>query len=222
MTNKKQTILAIECAAGSVSTCVYAGDILSEQYADIPYSHVTELMPMVDSVVNISGLKKADIDAVAVSTGPGFFTGLRIGLATANGLAMGLDVPLYGISTLQAFAHQVNVQGKVLILLETKRADFYGQVFDGVDAVSGILVLNEEEITLLIATVQYVVGSGLKRFLKNNTIGDTVTMLNTFDFPTASSVAVAVEHALASGVKLSSEPLYLRSPDVGKKKTPKA
>ena len=214
MEKQNKNILAIECAGGSVSACLYSGEVVSQQYADIPYGHVKTLMPMIVSVINAAGLDRNDIDTIGVSTGPGFFTGLRIGLATAQGLNIGLGAPVLGVTTLESFAHQVNLKGVGLIIMETKRSDYYAQIFNGLNPVGEILVLEEDGIVALLPDVKTLTGSGVKRFLENNTVPDTIYIPQTFDFPTASSVAKAVVHNMALGNDMPSEPLYLRKPDV--------
>jgi tRNA threonylcarbamoyladenosine biosynthesis protein TsaB len=69
-----------------------------------PGAHAEKLVLLVDEVFEKAGLIFGDLDAVAVSQGPGSYTGLRIGVSTAKGIAYGLDIPLIGINTLQAMA----------------------------------------------------------------------------------------------------------------------
>ncbi|MDP6786418.1 MAG: tRNA (adenosine(37)-N6)-threonylcarbamoyltransferase complex dimerization subunit type 1 TsaB [Rhodospirillales bacterium] len=93
------------------------------------------IMPMVRQVMTEAGARFADIDLVAVTIGPGAFTGLRIGLAAARGLALAAGLPCLGVTTLDAVAAGVGAAerraGTVLVVLETKRADVYAQFFDG-------------------------------------------------------------------------------------------
>ncbi len=209
MTHDNKTFLAIESAGGSISACLYKGQVLSAQYADIPYGHIVHLIPMIESVVNASGMTKDDIDAIAVSTGPGFFTGLRIGLATANGLGLALQKPVYGVTTLEAFAHQVNARGSVLIIMETKRVDFYVQVFDGVEARKELKIATIEDIIPMLEAVDFIAGSGVERFIKTHPVKDE-KILKSFDFPTAESVAKSVVKALSEGRELTTNPEYHR------------
>lgn len=87
------------------------------------------LVPMIQSVMQKADVGFADLDRIAVTIGPGSFTGVRIGLATARALSLASGKPLVGISTLELLLAQSGVTGDALVLVDTKRDDFYGQVF---------------------------------------------------------------------------------------------
>ncbi len=95
--------------------------------------HAAALMPMVGAVMAEAGCGFGDLDAVAVTIGPGTFTGLRIGLATARGLALAANLPVLGVTTLEAVANGVPPEriggANLLVALDTKRADIYLQPF---------------------------------------------------------------------------------------------
>ena len=88
------------------------------------------LIPMVDALLKQAGLSPADVKRVAVSVGPGSFTGVRVGLAAARGMGLALHVPVVGITTLAAAAYQVPAE-TVLAVADTKRGDFFTQLFRG-------------------------------------------------------------------------------------------
>jgi tRNA threonylcarbamoyladenosine biosynthesis protein TsaB len=92
------------------------------------------LVPMIQDVMAEAKHAFEDLDAVAVTVGPGAFTGLRIGLAAARGMALALDVPCLGVTTLETVAHGVDAAARsgrhLLTALDSKRADKYVQVFD--------------------------------------------------------------------------------------------
>ena len=73
------------------------------------FSHAEKLHLYINDVINSSGISKTNLDAVAISQGPGSYTGLRIGVSTAKGLCFSLDKPLISVSTLEALAHQVDL-----------------------------------------------------------------------------------------------------------------
>lgn len=87
-------------------------------------------MPLIARVLAEAGKTYADLGAVIVVCGPGGFTGLRVGMAAAQGLAIALQIPLYGISSLQALALSESAAGNILVAIDTKRGDNYAQVFD--------------------------------------------------------------------------------------------
>ena len=101
-------ILGIETSAGHCSIG-FAGDgIETLEETDSRKNSFTEsVFRLIGDVLKRSGVDKKDIDGIAVCSGPGSFTGVRVGLSTAKGLAYGLEVPLIGISTFEVLAHQV-------------------------------------------------------------------------------------------------------------------
>ena len=116
--SEKPLILSIETAATVCSTALHQGGTLvglSEVFTDKSHSRV--LVPMIQELLKSSGMSFRDLNAVAVSKGPGSYTGLRIGVSTAKGISFALDLPLIGIGTLEGLAHQYTVQPEVKNLL---------------------------------------------------------------------------------------------------------
>lgn len=98
-------ILAVECSAGPASCAVTEnGKILSSAFQNVKITHSETLMPMVEAVLRNAKLTLNDINAFAVSAGPGSFTGIRIGIAAVKGLALPNKTPVAGVSTLAAMA----------------------------------------------------------------------------------------------------------------------
>jgi tRNA threonylcarbamoyladenosine biosynthesis protein TsaB len=124
--------LGIETATSSYSVAVAEDDrLLAELASSNTGTRGGLLVPMVDAVLRKAGLAAADVDAVAVSLGPGSFTGVRVALATAKGLALGTGAQLIGFSTLEVLAAgyaRPNVT--ICALLDAGRGDLYGAVFD--------------------------------------------------------------------------------------------
>lgn len=128
-------LLALDTALDACSAAVWAdGRTRAHRRADMRRGHAEALMLMVAAVMAEAGVGVDRLDALAVTVGPGHFTGLRIGLAAARGLALAGRLPLLGVSTLEAVAHGVSAAeraGSVLaVALETKRADLYVQAFE--------------------------------------------------------------------------------------------
>jgi tRNA threonylcarbamoyladenosine biosynthesis protein TsaB len=104
--------------------------VLKEDY-DKKYSHAERLHVYIDTILNEANIAFKDLDAIAVSKGPGSYTGLRIGVSAAKGLCFGLDIPLISVSTLEALAHQVNQENGVIVsMLDARRMEVYSSVFD--------------------------------------------------------------------------------------------
>ena len=99
------SILAIETSTPACSVALAVGDRRFSRYSEEPRSHTRLIMAMIDQVLAEASIVAGDLDAIAVTIGPGSFTGLRIGFSTAQGLAFGLDKPVVPVSTLQVMAH---------------------------------------------------------------------------------------------------------------------
>ena len=98
-------ILSLESSAVSAAACLTDGEkLIASAFQNNGLTHSRTLLPLAANVLESVGLKPADVDAFAVAAGPGSFTGLRIGVATVKGLALGTDKPCVGVSTLEAMA----------------------------------------------------------------------------------------------------------------------
>ena len=95
------------------------------------------LLPLIDDVVREAGLTASGLDIVAVTTGPGSFTGIRVGIAAALGIALAADLPLIGVTSFEAVVETVPSEARagrhLLVALESRRADLYVQFFDPTD-----------------------------------------------------------------------------------------
>ena len=124
-------ILAIESASLVASAAILDGDVIKAEYtACNGLTHSQTLLPMIDEVVKTSGLKLEDIDAIAISAGPGSFTGLRIGAATAKGLGLALDKPLVAVPTLAATAYNIFGTDKLICpIMDARRSQVYNGLY---------------------------------------------------------------------------------------------
>lgn len=124
-------VLAFDTATSACTVAVVHGDaVLSELTLQVPRAHSTRLMPLIAQAIEESGVAKTELDAIAVGIGPGSFTGLRIGLATAKGLAFALEKPCVPVSTLAAAAYGTGAQiGLVVPLLDAKRDQVFTAVY---------------------------------------------------------------------------------------------
>lgn len=130
------TVLGIETSTRVCAAAVARGDrVLSERIVDERYIHAERLMGMVDEVVREGKISLDGIRVIAVSIGPGSFTGLRIGLSVAKGLGFAMDKPLIGVPTLRALAERVvRAEGSsdarfICPVLESRRDEVYCQLF---------------------------------------------------------------------------------------------
>lgn len=95
------------------------------------YSHAESLHVFIDAVLKESKIDVTDLNAIAVSKGPGSYTGLRIGVSAAKGLCFALNKPLISISTLQALAYQIKIEDGVIVsMLDARRMEVYSAIFN--------------------------------------------------------------------------------------------
>ncbi len=127
-------ILALDTATRVCSTALIDssdGRLIAEYTQNIKKTHSQRLMPLIDNLIQDTSTSKCDLFAVAVAAGPGSFTGLRIGVSTARGLAQGLGVPAVGVSTLEALAYNLaTVKGDLICpILDARRDQVYTALF---------------------------------------------------------------------------------------------
>ena len=124
-------LLAFETSAKAASVALFDGEnLLGEQYQNTGLTHSQTLMVMAEDLLRQCGKAPADVEAVAVANGPGSFTGVRIGAAAAKGFAWGREIPLYGVSTLEAMALGLGVhQGYVCPVMDARRSQVYNALF---------------------------------------------------------------------------------------------
>lgn len=135
------------------------------------YSHAESLHVFIEAVITSANKSISDIDAIAVSKGPGSYTGLRIGVSAAKGLCFALEKPLISVSTLEALAHQLKIDdGLIVPMLDARRLEVYSAIFDakynqvrGVEA--QILDENAFEDELKLGKV-YFIGNGVEKTKK--------------------------------------------------------
>ncbi len=131
----KLTLLALDTATTGCSACVWrAGEVLAVRRREMARGQAEALMPMIHDVLVEAGIAPEGLDGVAVTRGPGAFTGLRIALASARGFALARAIACIGVTTLEAVAHATSPHersGRLLLAcVESKRADLYAQLFD--------------------------------------------------------------------------------------------
>ena len=124
-------LLAFETSAKAASVALFEGKtLLSEQYQNTGLTHSQTLLVMAENLLNQCGKTPSQVEAVAVAKGPGSFTGVRIGVAAAKGFAWGGQLPIYGVSTLEAMALGLGVwEGVVCPVMDARRSQVYNALF---------------------------------------------------------------------------------------------
>lgn len=126
-------ILNIETATKncSVSLSKSGKTIFVKEHADQGYSHAEKLHVFIDEVIKECQINISEINAVAVSKGPGSYTGLRIGVSAAKGLCYALNIPLIAVDTLEILANQVQKKdGLIVPMLDARRMEVYSAIFN--------------------------------------------------------------------------------------------
>ena len=221
VTTTDSTILALDAAGGACSVALWTdGAIARRRWEAMARGHAEALMPMAREVVADVGFQ--GLDLIAVSIGPGGYTGLRIAIAAARGLGLALDVPVMGVGSLDVHRHlarQAGVSGPMAVLLETKRADFYVQTFGADDdprMAPSVFGVAEAERQLVSHGVTALVGDAVERFVDqaSDQLPDQLVKRS----QAADAEAVAALGAVAmsdagAGEMTPPRPLYLRAPD---------
>ena len=127
-----EKILMIETSTECCSVALSDGaQIVAARINETPRQHASQLAPYIREVLQETGLTAGDLDAVAVSEGPGSYTGLRVGVSTAKGLCFGAGKPLLGIDTLQILASQAEGSfDRIVAMIDARRMEVYAAPFD--------------------------------------------------------------------------------------------
>lgn len=124
-------LLAFESSAKAAGVALLRdGALLGEYFQNSGQTHSRTLLKMAEDLINNCDLQVSDLDAVAVANGPGSFTGLRIGVAAAKGLAWGREIPCVGVSTLEAMAEGAYLTDGILVCcMDARRSQVYNAIF---------------------------------------------------------------------------------------------
>ncbi|MEO0338650.1 MAG: tRNA (adenosine(37)-N6)-threonylcarbamoyltransferase complex dimerization subunit type 1 TsaB [Bacteroidota bacterium] len=140
-------ILNIESATSICSIAIsVAGAVKHQAHTDAPYQHTSQITLLIEECTKSTGIALKDLDAIAVSMGPGSYTALRVGLSTAKGICFALQKPLIGISTLKALAQGVKntfsepadlVNTLICPMIDARRMEVYTTLYDAYLGVQG-------------------------------------------------------------------------------------
>ncbi len=124
--------LGIDCSAKSASVALLQGDeVLGKDFLNNGYTHSQTLLPMVAKILEGASKKVSDLDLIGVTSGPGSFTGVRIGVSLVKGLAFPHNTPCVGVSTLEALAHNIKgFTGIICPLMDARREQVYTAFFE--------------------------------------------------------------------------------------------
>jgi tRNA threonylcarbamoyladenosine biosynthesis protein TsaB len=207
-------LLVVDTALGLCTVAVADGAHMVARSQPMTRGHQEALAPLAQAVMAEAGLAFADLDGLGVTVGPGSFTGLRVGLAFAQGLGAALDRPAVGLSTLDALAASVAPDGlPVAAVIDARRGQVYARLFDGagepLDA-AGATPLGDLASRLALAGNRgRLVGTGAA-LGGDAAPGWTPVPL---DGPSAGAMIGLTAAVLAGGAPDAPKPQYLRAPD---------
>lgn len=197
-------ILAIESSAKAASAAVCdEGNLISQYWQNSGLTHSRTLLRMTEDMLINLELTMQDIDLVAVAKGPGSFTGIRIGIAAAKGLAWGADKPVCGVSTLEAMAyHLKDRDGIICPVMDARRGQVYNALFSGGDVPARLTEDRAISLQELISQVKkdkgtyYLIGDGAEMcFQPMSDAGIDVRIApQPIRYQSAWGVAAAAEH----------------------------
>lgn len=199
-------VLAIDTAGTGCSAALYDSNrdvVLGAAGEDIGRGHAERLMEFVDGALAAAGLDLPAIHRIAVTIGPGSFTGIRVGVAAARGLALALGIPVVGVSTLSALA--AGRDGPLLVAIDAKRDEVYWQAFaaDGSEVTPPAIASVEDARAIALAHDGNIIGSA-SALLREGAVAETDGV---------SITTVARLGARLDPQKHLPKPLYLRGPD---------
>ena len=208
-------VLAVDTALQRLSVAVGAdGRVLAARSRPLPRGHAELLLPEMQRTLDAAGLGYGGLDALAVTLGPGTFTGVRVGLATVRAVALARRLPVIGVTTLQALAVQARPRPEetVTALIDARRGEVYAQSFDaGLRPLGAPAILSlEAALARLPPAPAVVVGSGINPLADRLPAG--LRRARSAVAPEAAHI-IHLVHRLALAGGDAPAPVYLRRPD---------
>lgn len=211
-------LLAIDCAASLCAASVYdagAGRELGRSVRDLGKGHAEHLMAVIGEALAQAGVGYPDLGLIAVSTGPGSFTGVRVGVSAARGLSLALKIPAVGVTTLEALAAETRAAlgpRTVLAALDAGRGEIHAALYDE----AGVALREPAVLMLAEAAVLAATGHVALAGTAAKLIADAVVPDKAFEFgSTLATADIGTYARLAAGKEPGErpKPVYLRAPD---------
>ncbi|MCL0102082.1 tRNA (adenosine(37)-N6)-threonylcarbamoyltransferase complex dimerization subunit type 1 TsaB [Dehalococcoidia bacterium] len=208
------------------------GVVIDQRTWRADYNHTTQLMPTIERVLQENDLKVLDLGAIIVAIGPGSFSGLRVGLSAAKGLAMSLDLPMAAVGTLAIEAHShIGISRLICPLLDAGRGEVAASLFDTVD--STLIELNPAVVSTIEHVCNWVSTQTLfcgelstevqeEIFQRLGPLATFVTNRSAERSPVSLATLGWAKLSLGMGQKPEAiQPIYLRAPSISKPKSTK-
>lgn len=216
-------ILAVDSSAKSSSVAVMRdGYILAEHFLSAGLTHSQTLVPMMHAVLNETKLSPKDIDYCAVTTGPGSFTGVRIGVCAVKGFALPLNIPCVGVSTLEAISYNgIDHNGIICPCMDARRGQVYNAVFSCENSIISRITedraISTDDLISEIGKIKrtvFLVGDGALLCYNKSGNNPNIKILSYPNlYQHGSGLAFAAQKYIANGSSVSAEellPSYLR------------
>ena len=205
-------ILAVDTCLAASSIAVLDGDaVLAARSEPMTRGHQERIAVLAREVAAEAGVKFAALSRIAVTVGPGSFTGLRVGLSFAKGLAAALSIPCVGINSLEALAATSGARGFVAGVLDAKMGQVYLQVFDGGKA---LMAPDALEVSVAIARLAELYSGGPATLVGSGAplVAEVLPEATVLTPAFADPAAIARLAAARPAPTHSPRPLYLRAP----------
>jgi tRNA threonylcarbamoyladenosine biosynthesis protein TsaB len=213
-------ILAIDTALDACAAAVLdteAGNVIAQDSQAMKRGHAEALMPLIGRVMREAGTSFASLDRIVVTTGPGSFTGLRVGLSAARGIALAANKPAVGVTTLAAYAAPVvsqNAEHAVISVIDARHDHVYFQVVSGNGSalVRPKVAPIAEALSASYLGTPHLVGNAAK-MLAERWSTDAVPPFQVDAWPAPDIAWVGWLGAAVNPNTATARPLYLRAPD---------
>lgn len=213
------TILALDTSLAACSVALWRdGAVLAHRFEAMARGHAEALVPMVEAARRDAGIEYGALSLVAVTVGPGTFTGIRIGLSAARGLALALDLPILGLTTLEVLAAGVAGEGRrdeaILVAIDARRELFYAQAFaaDLAPLCEPALAPPERALAMAGGRPALAAGSGAAALVAAAGAGSTLRLAAAPELPDAAVLARLAAASPLPPPGAPPAPLYLRPP----------
>ncbi len=217
---RRMNLLAIETATEACSVAIWVDGQVRERFEIAPRRHTELVLPWAEALLAEAGIKRAQLDAIAVGRGPGAFTGVRLAIGIAQGIALALNRPVIAVSSLAALALRANAPGRCLAAIDARMGEVYLGAFecdaDGARALAPEAVIKPELAQIPEGNGWHAVGTGfaavdgaLQLRLQGRLLG-----LDASALPHAGDVVRLAAQAFARGEGQAPEriePAYLRN-----------
>ncbi len=213
-------MLALETSAAACSVALSVRGTIFEDHRIVPREHNRLILPMVDALLRVAGIERDELDAVAFGHGPGSFTGVRIAAAVAQGVSLGLGIPVVSISSLAALAQAaIAVHPNARYVLATLRSRVDEVYVGGYECVAGRCrsclpdaITTEHDLPTAVDSSWWVVGDAVAHF--EASIATRGCRVDAELLPTARAVLVLANAAIANGETTTASadalPVYLQ------------